>query len=208
MAGEHRFQATSPRLVLASASTARRALLNAASVTFDAIPAAIDEAAVKQACRAEALDAGETALVLARLKAERVAARHADALVIGCDQLLVCNGAWFDKPGSVNDAADQLRILRNQTHTLETAMVCLLGGVAVWHHLARPRLTMRNFSDAFLQAYLSQEGDAVLSSVGAYRLEGIGVHLFDRIEGEHSAILGLPLLPLLGFLRQHTVLID
>lgn len=174
---------------------------------FDAMASAVDETAVKQAAQKDGLAAGDAALLLAEMKASRIAARHADALVIGCDQLLVCNGVWYDKPQSLEQAASQLRALRNQTHTLETAVVCLRNGVEIWHHLVRPRLTMRDFSEAFLQAYLLREGDAVLSSVGAYRLEGMGVHLFDRIEGEHSAILGLPLLPLLGFLRQHGALL-
>ena len=120
--------------------------------------------------------------------------------------MLVCEGRWFDKPAGMDGAREHLRALRGRTHELVSAMVCWRGGARVWQHLARPRLTMRDFSDGFLDAYLEAEGEAVLASVGAYRLEGPGVQLFDRIEGEHSAILGLPLLPLLGFLRQHGLL--
>ena len=197
-------QASGPPLVLASQSTARAALLEAAGLRFEARPARVDEAAVKQACRAERADAAETALTLAALKAQRV--RDPEALVIGADQILTCGDAWFDKPDGTDGARAQLRALRGQLHRLHTAVVCLRGGQEVWRHVSEPRLRMRGFSDAFLEGYLAAEGDAVLSCVGAYRLEGRGVHLFDEVEGEHAAILGLPLLPLLGFLRQHGVL--
>ena len=197
-------QADAPRLVLASQSAARAALLTAAGLRFEARPARVDEAAVKEACRAEGLDASDAALTLAELKAGRV--RDPDALVIGGDQLLVCEGAWFDKPADLDGARDHLRALRGRKHTLVTAVVCQRGGQEAWHHVAVPALTMRRFSDAVLDAYVDAEGEALLSCVGAYRVEGAGVHLFDRIEGEHSAILGLPMLPLLGFLRQHGVL--
>lgn len=197
-------QAPGPLLVLASQSAARAALLGGAGLRFEARPARVDEAAVKQACRAEGADAAETALTLAALKAQRV--RDPEALVVGADQILSCGDAWFDKPDSLDGARAQLRALRGQSHRLHTAVVCLRGGQEVWRHVAEPRLRMRAFSDAFLEQYLAAEGDAVLSCVGAYRLEGLGVHLFDEVQGEHAAILGLPLLPLLGFLRQHGVL--
>ncbi len=197
-------QADAPTLILASQSTARAALLHAAGLRFEARPAHIDEAAIKDACRAEGLDPADAALTLADLKAQRI--RDPDTLVIGADQLLVCDGAWFDKPADAAAARAHLQALRGRAHTLVTAVVCRRGGQAVWQHVATPRLHMRAVSDAFLDAYLAAEGDALLSCVGAYRLEGRGIHLFDRIEGEHSAILGLPLLPLLGFLRQHRVL--
>jgi septum formation protein len=199
-------QAQTPALALASASSARRAVLNAAGLRYFAEAAHIDEDAVKQGAQTEKLKPGETALILAELKAQRISRKHREALVIGCDQLLVCDGEWFDKPADRAGAADHLRRLRGKSHVLETALVCMKNEQIVWHHLARPKLTMRPFSDEFLEAYLDAEGDAVLTSVGAYRLEGMGAHLFDAIEGEHSAILGLPLLPLLGFLRQHEVL--
>ncbi len=196
-------QTPAPPLVLASQSTARAALLTAAGLRFEARPARVDEMAVKQACRAEGADAAETALTLAAMKARRI--RDADALVIGADQLLVCGEAWFDKPADLDGARAQLQALRGQTHRLVTAMVCLRGGQEVWRHVAEPRLRMRGFSDRFLEDYLAAEGDVILACVGAYRLEGLGVHLFDDVQGEHAAILGLPLLPLLGFLRQHGV---
>ncbi len=202
-------QAGAPPLVLASQSTARAALLTAAGLRFEARPARVDEAAVKQACRAEGTNAAETALTLAVLKAQRVRDPDAlvpDALVIGADQILVCGDTWFDKPDGLDGARTQLRALRGQPHRLVTAVACLRDGREVWRHVSEPRLRMRAFSDAFLEEYLAAEGDAVLSCVGAYRLEGLGVHLFEEVQGEHAAILGLPLLPLLGFLRQHGVL--
>lgn len=198
------FQAASPALVLASQSAARRALLDAAGLRFEARPAAVDEDAVKQSARAEGASPSDAALLLAELKAARI--RDPDALVIGADQLLVCEGRWFDKPPHLDAARAHLLALRGRTHELVTAACCMRAGQVVWHHVATPRMRMRAFSDAFLDAYLALEGPRVLSSVGAYRLEGPGIHLFDRVDGDHASILGLPLLPLLGFLRQHGVL--
>jgi septum formation protein len=166
---------------------------------------------VKQAARAGGATASETAALLATLKARSAHAADpaaAGALVVGADQLLTCGGAWFDKPATRAEARDHLQRLRGRTHTLHTAVACLCDGVEVWRHVATPRLAMRAFSDAVLDAYLDVEGDAVLSNVGAYRLEGPGLQLFERIDGEHGAILGLPMLPLLGFLRQHGILPD
>ncbi len=198
-------QAHYPPLILASQSSARAILLRGAGLRFEARPARVDETAAKTAAQAEGTSAAEAALLLAGLKAARI--RDPDALVIGADQILVCEGTWFDKPSTRGDARAHLQALRGRVHTLETAITCHRGGQEVWRHIARPRLSVRNFSDTFLDAYLAAEGDAVLASVGAYRLEGLGAQLFDRVEGEHAAVLGLPLLPLLGFLRQHGVLL-
>lgn len=201
-------QRQDPPLVLASASAARRSVLAAAGLRFAVQAAAVDEAAIKESARAEGLSAAEAATVLAEAKARRVERRAGDdALVIGADQILVCDGAWFDKPADAAAARTQLLALRGKTHELATALVCWRGGERVWGHVETPRLAMRAFSDAFLDAYLEAEGDAVLSSVGAYRLEGLGAHLFASVQGEHAAVLGLPLLPLLGFLRGHGVLL-
>jgi len=194
-----------PRLVLASASVTRRRLLEQAGLLPLVQPAAVDEATLKESARAEGLSAEEAALMLAECKAQRIT--DLDALVIGADQILTCEGRWFDKPADVEEARQHLLALRGRTHALVTAMVCQRGGRTVWHHVATPRLAMRSFSDDFLDAYLAAEGAAILSSVGAYRLEAVGVHLFDQIEGSHDAILGLPLLPLLGFLRQHGLIL-
>ncbi len=198
-------QGPEPRLILASASVVRQTLLANAGLSFDVAAAAIDEAELKRAARASGDSAEQAAFALAGLKAQRAALRSPEALVIGADQILVCDGDWFDKPGDREAARRQLLALRGRTHVLATAVVCQREERLLWHHVARPRLTMRVFSDEFLDDYLAAEGDRVLSSVGAYRLEGLGIHLFDRVEGDHTAILGLPLLPLLGFLRQHGV---
>ncbi|SDB64723.1 Maf family protein [Belnapia rosea] len=200
-------QRPDPPVILATASPARRAVLAAAGLRFEAEAAAVDEAAIKEGAQAEGIPAGEAAMLLAEAKAARIARRHPGALVIGADQMLVCEGRWFDKPPDMATAQAQLLALRGRPHELMTAMVCWRGGQRIWQHLARPRLVMREFSEAFLDAYLAAEGEAVLGSVGAYRLEGPGIQLFASVEGEHSAILGLPLLPLLGFLRQHGLLI-
>ncbi len=201
-------QAEEPRLVLASGSTARAAVLRAAGLAFEVMPASVDEAAAKQAAKAADAPAGEAALMLATLKATAVARRRPEALVIGCDQILVRGETWFDKPADLAAARTQLLALRGASHVLETAVVCYRHGAEIWRHLARPRLVMRDFSEAFLDAYLAAEGESVLTSVGAYRLESHGALLFERIEGEHAAILGLPLLSLLAFLRQHRVLMS
>ena len=201
------FQSATPRLVLASASSARRAVLDGAGLHFEAMAAAVDEAAIKEAAQAEAIPAIDTALMLADAKAERVARRDPEALVIGCDQLLVCEGRWFDKPPDLAAARTQLLAMRGRTHQLVTAIVCHRHGRRIWHHVAVPRLTMRDVSDSFLDIYLAAEAAAVTQSVGAYRIEGPGVQLFSTVEGEHAAILGMPLLGLLGFLRQHGVLL-
>lgn len=202
------FQSPTPRLILASASSARRAVLEAAGLHFEAAAAAVDEASIKEAAQAEAIPAADTALMLADAKAERVARRDTEALVIGCDQLLVCEAGWFDKPVDLAAARAQLQALRGRTHQLVTAIVCHRHGQRIWQHVAVPRLTMREVSDSFLDVYLAAEAVAVTQSVGAYRIEGPGVQLFSKVEGEHAAILGVPLLALLGFLRQHGVLLS
>ena len=199
-------QHAAPRLILASQSKFRAGLLAAAGVSAEAMPAHIDEAEVTAAAKAEGMAAEDTAMLLASLKAARIAQRFPDALVIAGDQILLCDGRWFGKPPDLAAARAQLRDLRGREHELVTAVLCQRGGQLVWQHLARPRLVMRDFSDAFLEAYLAMEGEVLTTTVGAYRVEGPGMQLFDRIEGEHTAIMGLPLLPLLGFLRQHGAL--
>lgn len=196
-----------PPLVLASSSATRATLLRAAGLPFTAQPAAVDEESLKQAAQAEKISPADTAVLLADAKADRIARRllrdGTDALVIGADSLLVCEGRWFDKPEGLAGARAQLQALRGRTHELISAVVCWRHGARIWHHATTCRLAMRDFSDDFLDAYLAAEGEAVTHSVGAYRLEGLGMHLFREVTGEHAAILGLPMLPLLDFLRQH-----
>jgi septum formation protein len=194
------------KLILASQSTARRSLLEHAGLTFQALPAHVDEATIKESAQAEGMTASDAATLLADAKAARLARKHPEAVIIGADQILVCDGVWFDKPEDLAAARTQLSRLRNRTHDLVTAVVVWRDGERAWHHVAQPRLAMRDFSDAFLDDYLAREGAFVTQSVGAYRLEGLGVQLMRDIRGEHSAILGLPLMPLLAYLRDSGVI--
>lgn len=190
-------------IILASASRARRAMLESAGVSLTVDVAAVDEDAMKQAMRVETNSPGRVAETLAELKAVRVSARHPGALVIGADQMLDQDGLWFDKPKTTEEARAQLMSLRHRTHRLTSAVVAVRDGRRVWYHTDQALLTMRNFSDSFLDHYLETVGDAVRSSVGAYQLEGLGAQLFLSAEGDFFTILGLPLLPLLDFLREN-----
>ncbi len=192
-------------VILASASKSRANLLRAAGVNVEIVPAHADEEAVKNALKAEGATAAQCAETLAELKAVQVSQRYDNALVIGADQMLECEGAWFDKPADMAGARDHLVALCGKTHVLPTAVCVALNGARIWHHVATPRLTVRPYSDTFIDDYLKAAGAAVLSSVGAYQLEGLGAQLFSKIEGDFFTILGLPLLPLLAFLREHEV---
>ena len=194
-----------PVVVLASASQSRCALLCNAGIEVIRDPAAIDEDSVKESFRNRDEPASQTAMALAELKAQRVSKRHKDALVIGADQMLQCGGIWFDKPADLDHARGHLIALRGKTHELLSAVCVVRDGEVLWRHLERAQLTMRPFSDAFIDEYLAAAGDAVCASVGAYQLEARGAQLFSHIEGDYFTILGLPLLPLLGFLVNHGV---
>jgi len=190
-------------IILASASKSRATLLRAAGVSIEIVPAHADEEAVKNSVKAEGGTAAQCAETLAELKAVQISQRHHEALVIGADQMLDCGGTWFDKPTDIAGARDHLVKMRGKSHVLPTAVAVALNGSRIWHHVAIPRLTMRDFSDDFIDSYLKAAGSAVLSSVGAYQLEGPGAQLFSRIDGDFFTILGLPLLELLAFLREH-----
>ena len=195
-------------VVLASASRARAALLGGAGVRFTIDPAAIDEAGVRAALRSDGLEAAAAAAALAELKASQVSQRHRAVLVVGADQILECDGAWFDKPADMDQARADLLALCGRPH-LQHSVVCVVrNGAVLWHHRERARLTMRDFSERFLDAHLAAVGDSVLDSVGAYQLEALGAQLFTEVGGDYFAILGLPLLPLLAFLRQHGVVME
>ena len=190
-------------LVLASQAAVRASMLRAAGLSFTVQPARVDEGAVKDAMRAEDPQGRETARALASLKARRVSAGAPGAFVIGADQLLVCDEEWFDKPVDVDDARGQLKRLRGRRHTLVTAVCVARDGAEIWSDLACPQLTMRTFSDAFLEHYLERAGEGILACVGSYEAEGLGAQLLAEIEGDWFAVLGLPLMPLLAFLREH-----
>jgi len=195
--------AESPGVVLASASRVRRALLQNAGVACLAEPAQVDEEEIKRALLAARAEASEAAETLAELKARKVSLRRPGALVIGADQILECGGRWFDKPADLAEAGAHLRALRGREHILVSAVVVMRDGARLWHHADRARLHMRALSDAFIERYLEALGRGACDSVGAYQLEGLGAQLFERIEGDYFTILGLPLLPLLDFLRHH-----
>lgn len=201
------------RLILASGSTARRQMLSAAGVAFAVVPSQVDEAAIKSAILGDTrIDPGTPAQIareLAAAKALDVGRRQLDALVIGSDQVLslerdVTIGPGFellDKPASRDEARTHLGKLRGRRHALISAVALVSGGKVVWEHCDTARMTMRDFTDAFRDEYLARAGDSVLGSVGCYRLEGLGIQLFDNIDGDYHTILGMPLLPLLSELR-------
>ena len=193
-------------LILASASRVRASMLQAAGVSVEVIPARVDESELKIALKGQGATPAEVAISLADLKALQVSRSRPGRLVLGADQMLDCDGAWLDKPESREAARDQLLTLRGRKHRLTSAAVLARDGARIWHHTAAAELTMRAFTEAFLDGYLAEAGEAVLSSVGAYQLEGLGAQMFERIEGDYFVILGLPLLPVLDILREQNVL--
>ena len=191
-------------LVLASASASRRRMLEAAGLAFAIDPPRMDEEAAKASLRAAGLKPRDQADALAELKALSISRRRPE-FIIGADQMLAVGGDVLDKPKDMAEARSHLERLRGKTHELLTAAVVARDGAVIWRHIDTPRLRMRDFSDAFLDDYLTQAGEAALASVGAYQLEGLGAHLFERVEGDYFSVLGLPLLPLLAFLREHGI---
>lgn len=188
-------------LVLASKSAARRALLEAARIPFEAVGVEVDERAVEAEALREGADPAHVALTLARAKALAGAASHPGRLVVGADQTLALGDEAFHKPADRAAAKAQIARLAGRTHALHSAVAVACDGAVCFATVESAHLTLRPLDEAAIDAYLDAAGDAVLSSVGGYQLEGLGIHLFQRVEGDHSVILGLPLLPLLGFLR-------
>jgi septum formation protein len=188
-------------LVLASKSDVRGKMLAAVGLRFEIRPPQIDERAVE--AEAGAPDAAAAARLLARAKAAAVARLVPGRLVLGADQTLARGNKRFSKPANRAAAAEQLRALRGRTHELHSALALVRDGAVLFDCVDSARLTMRNISDRFIDDYLDMAGTAALASVGAYQLEGIGIHLFERVEGDYFTILGLPLLPLLAYLRQN-----
>jgi septum formation protein len=186
-------------IILASTSTARRRMLEAAGIEHQPMRPRVDEAAAK----ARAVGLGPSALAqhLAATKAKSLQSVHPEALIIGCDQVLSCDGRHFDKPQSVDEALEHLMFLQGKAHILHTALCCIEPKQAIHHIITEPNLTMRALSKPYLRHYLSEAGPDILHCVGCYQIEGLGAQLFDAIDGDLFSIQGLPLLPLLAHLR-------
>ena len=188
------------KLTLASGSRIRADQLRNAGLDFEIKKSQVDEDSLKESMRAEGLSPKEQAEFLAEMKSCRVSAQT-KGLVIGADQMMSLDGQGFDKPANREEAFERLKQFSGRAHHLESAIVIAQDGKPVWRHVNRPKLTMRPLSDAFIEDYLDRIGDAAFESVGAYQLEGLGVQLFNRIDGDYFSILGLPLIELLSFLR-------
>ena len=195
-------------IILASASRSRAAMLVASGLKIKIEPADINEASVKDACLSEGRNVDYVAALLARKKAELISGRNRGAFVIGADQMLDCGGTWFDKPIDLASAAKTLRAIRGRCHDLVTSVSVVQNEKEIWHKTERATLQVREFSDNFIEQYLQNVGELALTSVGAYQLEGQGAQLFEKIEGNYFTILGLPLLPLLSFLRAQNLILS
>lgn len=196
-------------LVLASGSRIRRHLLQSAGISFTVAPADLDEGAIRWNLSAQNPKAwpDEVALVLATAKAKHIAHDHEQAFVIGCDQVLVFEDEIFEKSKTLDRARETLLKLRGKTHRLYSAVALVEAGSVMWSVVTHADLTMRNFSDAFVDDYLARLGEGALESLGGYQLEGHGIQLFEKIEGDYFTVLGLPLLPLINALREREVLL-
>lgn len=187
-------------IILASGSEIRATLLKKAGVSFDVVTARVDEEMLRRALEAEEAPARDIADALAEAKAGKVAMKHPDKLVIGCDQVLEFEGRVFSKPRDVDEAREQLQTLRGQKHQLLSAIVVFHENRPVWRHIGVVRLQMRDFSETYLDDYLARNWDSIRWSVGGYKLEEEGVRLFHRVDGDYFNVLGLPLIELLNYL--------
>ena len=199
---------TAPHLILASVSNSRAQILRDAGLVFEIKPANVDESAIREilAAGGAAPDPIDVAEILARTKAETISADYPDALVIGADQVLSVEGKIFEKPKDMEAARETLLRLSGNTHLLHAALSIAVAGETIWHTSDRAALTMRALSPEFIGRYLAAAGKQVCQSVGAYQLESLGSHLFERIDGDYFTILGLPLLPLLQVLRERKII--
>ncbi len=193
------------KLILASGSRSRRSLLENAGLAFEVLPADLDERAAEEPLLKAGALVEDIALTLAMAKATLVSEAHSDVLVIGADQMLELDGERLNKPADMEAARRQLLALSGRTHVLHSAVVCARAGEIVWQHVEPAHMTMRKLAPEFIGRYLAAVGPEALSSVGAYQIEGRGIQLFDKIDGDFFAILGLPLLPLLAFLRSEGI---
>lgn len=193
-------------VILASGSEIRAKLLKNAGVSFDVEIARIDETAIIASLKQEDAKPHDVVDMLAEYKAARVAAKYPESLVIGCDQILVCDKQIYEKVDTLDAAREKLTSLRGKAHQLMSAVVIFEDGKPVWRHIGRAQLIMRDFSDEFIDGYLERNGTDILNSVGCYKLEEEGAQLFTRIQGDYFTILGIPLLEVLGFLRTRGVL--
>lgn len=204
-------QRDKPPLVLASGSATRARLLVDAGLDFTALPSGFDETTARERARARGCSAAEAASLLATGKAAAASRLRPDAMVVAADQILALGDTlgeiWLERPAGRTEAAEQLRLLRGQEHLLVSAVVCTEAGIVRFSHVSEARLRFRNYSDPLIEAVLEADATAIGSSVGGYRLEGPGILLCHEISGDHSTILGLPMLPLLGFLRQAGIVI-
>lgn len=195
------------QIILASASQSRARMLADAGLAVTPLPSRVDEARIKAAMLADGHDAQEIAVALADAKARQISTKHMGKLVIGADQTLALGSRLFDKPESIAAARATLQALSNQSHHLYSAAVCQRDGQVVWRHTGIARLTVRPLSSAFIDAYLEQMGESVMGTVGGYEVERLGLQLFTAIEGDTFTIRGLPLLPLLSYLRDARVIL-
>lgn len=192
--------------ILASTSPFRRDMLTNAGLDFEVARPEINERIVEESVKDSGLAPAEIATILAEAKAVDVSERHPGRIVIGCDQILSLDEDVLHKPEDMEAARRRLLVLSGKTHELHSAVVAARDGAAIWRHVSTARMTMRKLDPAFVGQHLARVGDKALSSVGAYQIEGEGIQLFDRIEGSHFTIVGLPLLPLLAFLREQGVI--
>lgn len=192
-------------LILASGSEARASMLRAAGLGVILHPANVDEESLRQALRADRVTTEAAAEALAEMKASKVALRYPAGIIIAADQLLECGGVWFEKPVDRDHAFASLRTLSGQMHRLVSSVVVYKNGARIWHHTDAAEITMRELDEAYIDRYLDCIGDDVFSTVGGYKIEGLGLHLFAKVRGDHFTILGMPLLPLIDILREQGI---